>query len=120
MGGEVQFMCHPENGFFGRFDGGVLHLHGNGRHLLEAVCSLEGLKAIYFGEDRGFPLAVDILDELRRRAGDMPLVVTVDFGTFAAKLERCKLPGGVLYQVQEAPDVEAANRCMEQVRACRV
>jgi hypothetical protein len=25
-----------------RFDGGVFHLHGNGRHLLEAVCSLPG------------------------------------------------------------------------------
>ena len=109
----------PVERIFSRFDGGVTHLLGNGRHLLEAVCTLEGLQAIYFGEDRGFPLSVEILGELRDRAGDTPLVVTVDFATFSEKLARHQLAGGILYHVSGAPDADAANRCMEQVRAYR-
>ena len=109
----------PAERIFGHFDGGVLHIHGNGRHLLEAVCSLKGLKAIFLGDDRGFPRAFDILDELRARTGDTPLVVEVDFASFAAKLDAHELPGGVFYQVQGVPDVETANRCMGKVRAYR-
>ena len=110
----------PVERIFARFDGGVLHLHGNGRHLLEAVCAVPGLRAVYFGEDRGFAPSIEILDQLRQRAGDMPLVAGVDFATFAEKLTKHQLPGGVLYRVEEAPDVDAANRCMEEVRAYRV
>ena len=103
-----------------RFDGGVLHLHGNGRHLLEAVCSLGGLKAIYLGDDKGFPPAFEILDALRVRAGDMPLIVSVDFKNFVEKLNHHELSGGVFYQVKGAPEIDVANRCMEQVRSYRV
>lgn len=110
----------PVQRIFDRFDGGVLHLHGNGRHLLEAVCSLKGLKAIFLGDDRGYPPAIDVLDELRTRAGDVPLVVQVDFASFAEKLDRQALLGGVFYQVQGAPHADAANRCMEKVRPYRV
>jgi hypothetical protein len=102
------------------FDGGVLHLHGNGRHLLDAVCSIKGLKAIFLGDDEGFPPAFDVLDELRTRAADMPLVVQVDFDAFTQKLRQQKLAGGVFYQVKGGPDVDTANRCMEKVRTYRV
>jgi hypothetical protein len=105
---------------FGSFDGGVLHLHGNGRHLLEAVCTIRGLKAIWMGDDRGYPPAFDILDDLRRRAGDLPLVVQTDFAEFIEKLNHHALTGGVLYHVTGAPDAATANRCMEKVRAYRV
>jgi hypothetical protein len=110
----------PVERIFDQFDGGVLHLHGNGRHLLEAVCSLRGLKAIYLGDDKGFPTAFDILDALKTRAGDMPLIVQVDFKHFVEKLHQHKLSGGVFYRVEEAPEIDAANRCMEKVRAYRV
>lgn len=110
----------PVERILSRFDGGVLHLHGNGRHLLEAACSLRGLKAIYLADDRGFPLAVDIVQELRARAGDMPLVVRAGYDDFAAKLDRHELAGGVFYQVSNAPGADAANRCMEKVRAYKV
>ena len=110
----------PAERIFARFDGGVLHLHGNGRHLLKAASSLSGLKAIYLADDRGFPLAVDILDQAKERAGDLPLVVRVEFGDFAARLQRHQLVGGVFYQVRGAPDVATANQCAEQVRAYRV
>ena len=109
----------PVQHMFDAFDGGVLHLHGNGRHLLEAVSSLRGLKAIYFGDDKGFPPAFQVLSEIRARAGDLPLVVSVPFEAFQTALDEHRLVGGVLYQVQDVPDAEAANRCMGKVRSYR-
>lgn len=109
----------PIERMLARYDGGVFHLHGNGRHLLEAVCSLAGAKAIRMGDDKGFPLAFDILDQLRARAGDMPLVVEVAFPQFVEKLDRHELPCGVLYKVSKTPDLDTANRTMDRVRAYR-
>jgi hypothetical protein len=106
----------PVQRIFDQFDGGVLHIHGNGRHLLEVASSLKNLKAIYMGDDKGFPPAFDILPELRERAGDLPLVVQVDFSIFIQHLKEHTLCGGVFYQVKNAPDIESANRCMEKVR----
>jgi hypothetical protein len=110
----------PVQRMFDQFDGGVLHIHGNGRHLLEAACSLKGLKAIFLGDDKGFPLAFDILSELRKRTDTLPLVVQVDFPAFIEHLEKHTLCGGVLYQVKDAPDIKSSNRCMEKVRAYRI
>jgi len=109
----------PVQRIFDHFDGGVLHLHGNGRHLLEAVCSLNGLKAVFLGDDRGFPPAVEVLSELKARAADVPLVVQIDFDAFTKQLNRHELTGGVFYQVNAVPDAAAANRCMQRVRAYR-
>jgi len=115
-----QWGREPVERILGRFEGGVLHLHGNGRHLLQSVRSIKGLKAIFLGDDRGFPPAFEVLDDLRARAGDVPLVLQVAFDAFAEKLRQHRLTGGVFYRVQSVPHVEAANRCMEQVRAYRV
>lgn len=101
------------------FDGGVTHIHGNGRHLMEAVCSMKGLKAVMLGDDKGFPPAIEVLDKLKTRAGDMPLTVNVQFRDFAERIGRHSLAGGVLYQVHGAPGVDEVNRCMEKVRAYR-
>lgn len=109
----------PIEKILGHFDGGVVHIHGNGRHLLEAVCTLRGLKAMFLGDDRGFPLAFDILKELRARTGDLPLVVQTDYGRFIDALDAAGLSGGVFYQVSNVPDVDTANRLMERVRAVR-
>ena len=105
---------------FAQFDGGTLHIHGNGRHLLQAVCSLKGLKAIWLGDDIGFPLAFDVLHELKVITGDMPLIVTVECNNFVGKLHSHQLPGGVFYQVTDTPDADTANRLMDEVRAYRV
>jgi len=110
----------PVQRIFDHFDGGVLHLHGNGRHLLEAVCSLRGLKAIFLGDDRGFPPAWEVLSELRARAAGIPLVVQTHFAAFVEKLRRRELSGGVFYQARGVPDADSAKRCMEEVRAYRV
>lgn len=109
----------PAERIFREFDGGVVHIHGNGRHLLEAVAGFEGLKAIFLGDDRGFAKAFDVLGEIQQRTGDMPLVVQTPYERFAGCLDRHELPGGVLYKVSGVPDVDEANRLMERVRAYR-
>ena len=101
---------------FARFDGGVIHIHGNGRHLLPAASTLEGLKAIYLGDDKGFPPAFEVLAELRDKAGAVPLVAGVAYPQFREALAAGTLTGGVLYRVSGVPDVAAANRCMARVR----
>jgi hypothetical protein len=110
----------PVERILDRFDGGVLHLHGNGRHLLEAVCSLKGVKAVFIGDDKGFPPAFEVLDEFRSRAADMPLVVQLDFADFVERLNQRNLAGGVFYKVRGVPDLDAANRCMDKVRTYHV
>ena len=110
----------PVQRILGRFDGGVAHIHGNGRHLLEAVSTVRGLKAIFMGDDKGFPKAFDVLATLRARAGDVPLVVQVDYQAFQKRLAEHTLPGGILYKVQNVPTVADANRLMEKVRQYKV
>lgn len=100
-----------------RFDGGVMHVHGNGRHLLEAVASVRGLKALFLGDDTGFPTAFDALHEIRARTGDLPLVLAAPYEPFAHRLDQGDLPGGVFYLVSDVPGVDEANRLMEKVRA---
>jgi len=104
---------------FAEFDGGVTHIHGNGRHLLKAVSGVEGLKAILLGDDRGFEPGFDILAETRSKVGDMPLACTAPFDGFKTKIEAGTLPGGVLYLVSNVPDVDTANRLAEKTRAYR-
>lgn len=110
----------PVERIFSQFDGGVLHIHGNGRHLLETVAGFKGLKAIFLGDDRGFPKAFDVLGKIRERTGDLPLVLHVPCEPFAARLDRHDLVGGVLYRVSGVPSVDEANRLMARVREYRV
>ena len=104
---------------FSEFDGGVLHLHSNGRHLLRAVSQLRGLKAIYLLDEKDNPPAFDLLSELKEQAGDVPLVVSVDGHTFEKQLTKHTLPGGVLYVVRSQKSVDEVNRLMELVRNYR-
>jgi hypothetical protein len=107
----------PAERMFSAFDGGVIHIHGNGRHLLKAASTLKGLRAILLGDDKGFPLAYEILDWVKEQTGDVPLMVfDVGFGEFSQALTEHRLPGGVLYHVKDVPDVDSANRCMDLVR----
>jgi len=106
----------PVERILAAFDGGVVHIHGNGRHLLEAVSTLRGLKAVFLADDLHFPQAFTILDELRPKLGNIPVVVNVEFRDFAAALDTHRLRGGILYKVQNVPDVDTANRTMDQVR----
>ncbi len=110
----------PVERMLARYDGGVVHIHGNGRHLLEAVRTITGLRAMFLMDDIGFPLAFEVLGELQARTGDMPLVVKAEYNAFMIRLEQHELCGGVLYQVHGVPSIHVANQCMERVRTYRV
>jgi hypothetical protein len=110
----------PAERILAAFDGGVLHIHGNGRHLLEAVSTMRGLKAVLLADDLHIPSAFSLLGKLRRRLGDLPVVVKAEFPEFVAALATHQLEGGVLFRVQNVPDVDTANRTMDQVRGYRV
>jgi hypothetical protein len=114
-----QWGREPAERIMNTFDGGVIHIHGNGRHLLSAASTLRGLKALLLLDDLGYPAAFDVLAELKAKTGDVPVAVFADFEGFRERLRRRELPGGVLYRVQRVPDVDAANRLMEQVLAYR-
>ena len=110
----------PAERIMNHFDGGVIHLHANGRHLLEAVATLRGLKAMLLADDLGFPPAFDVVDQLKARADDVPVSVFAPYEAFVDRLHRHTLSGGVLYQVQNVPGVDVANQLMDQVRAYRL
>ena len=109
----------PVERLFAEFDGGIIHVHGNGRHLLKAASSIKGLKAIFLGDDTGYPLSFDILDEIRQQVADMPLICIVDFRKFVQNLKEKKLLPTVFYNVLNVPNVNEANRCMDIVRDWR-
>jgi len=115
-----QWGREPIERIFLRFDGGVLHIHGNGRHLLDAVSTLEGLKAISLLDDVGYPPAFEILGHLQPHTGRITLVVNAEYGPFCERMERHELCGNVLYHVSGVPDADAGNRCMQKVRDYRV
>ena len=106
----------PIERIFNCYDGGVVHLHANGRHLINAVKTLKGLKAIRLLEDLGFPAAFDLRHEFKEQVADLPLVMDADFHHFSEALEKHQLPGGILYNVLNVPDQDTANRWMERVR----
>ena len=109
----------PAERIINHFDGGVIHIHANGRHLLEAAATLRGLKAILLGDDLGFPPAFEVVDQLQALVADVPISLSAPYEPFVARLRRHALPGGVLYQVRDVPSVDAANRLMDEVRAYR-
>jgi hypothetical protein len=104
---------------FNHFDGGVLHIHSNGRHLLNAVSRLNGLKAILLLDEKDNPPAFDVLPEMKTLVGEVPLVVSVNEDVFESHLNRNTLPGGVFYWVQSSKSVDEVNRIMERVRKYR-
>jgi hypothetical protein len=110
----------PAQRFIRQFDGAVLHLHANGWHLLEPACTLAGVKAILLINEKDHAPAIEQIKTLRKRAGDMPLSVMVDYGDFIQRLERHELAGGIFYYVSGVPDIDSANRWMEKVRRYRV
>ena len=70
----------------------------------------------------GLPFAFRFLRtrELKRRSGDLPLVVQVSYPDFLAALDAHRLPGGNTYKTLDVPDQTAVNRATDGVRACRV
>ena len=51
------------------------------------------------------------------RSSDLPLSCLVPYDDFLHRLTHHELPGGVMYQVTAVPDIDTANRVMDQVRS---
>ncbi len=106
----------PVERIFDRFDGGIVHLHSNGHHLLEAVSTLRGVRMIALADEPFNPPTWKRLAELSPRRGDVPVYVAIPFGAFVAGLEAGTLTRNVLYNVTDVPDVATANDVMRAVR----
>lgn len=109
----------PVEKIFAQFDGGVTHIHANGRHLLKAASTLKGLKAIYLGDDTGFAPAFEVLPDLKAQVNDTPVACSVSFPDFHRALTQHQLTGGVFYNVTDVPDPDTANKCMDLLRNYR-
>jgi hypothetical protein len=109
----------PVEKIFAQFDGGVIHIHANGRHLLKAASTLKGLKAIYLGDDTGFAPAFEVLPDLKAQVNDTPVVCSVSFPDFDRAIKEHRLTGGVFYNVTDVPDTDTANKCMDLLRNYR-
>ncbi len=110
----------PVERIFDRFDGGVIHIHSNGHHLLRSISKIRGLKAIYLEDDLEDSSVFEKLENIKKTTEDIPLIVEVDFYDFNRALDANCLQGGVFYYVKNVPDIKSANLCMKRVRACRV
>jgi len=107
----------PVERIFSHFDGGVVHLHSNGRHLLERVSQLKGIKAIRLVDEPGNPSTISQLPTLHPKRSTVPLVVSVPHPTFVSLLNEHKLIGNIFYMVEDVPDSYTANVLMERVRS---
>lgn len=102
------------------FDGGLLHLHSNGRHLLETVSSMPGLQCVMLLDEDWSSRVYDELPEHHQKANGVPLVVMCHWEEFLRDLNAHALLGNVFYRVSGCPSADEANRAMEKVRAYRV
>ena len=98
------------------FGGGLLHIHSNGRHLIEHVNSLRGLVCIYLLNEDWSIRAYDELDRMKSLAGDVPILIDCRADEFERDMDAGKLPGNVLYKVTNLPSTNEANRLMGKVR----
>jgi len=115
-----QFGKKPLADLIDYYDGVMMHIHSNGLHLLEDVCSIKNVKCIQLGDDAKAGFAMyERMDELDIRRGDVPLIISIPAEVFVNRLETKKLHGNVLYLVSNAPDVYESNKIMEKVRAYR-
>jgi len=109
----------PIQKVFDFFDGGIVHLHSNGHHLLENIISLNRLKCIvFYDEDFGTPTYMK-LNSLSSKSGGIPMVIPIPYEVFVDKLVKKELPTNILYDVKGAPDVKTSNEVMDEVKNYR-
>jgi hypothetical protein len=112
--------CEPLERMFCRFDGGTIHLHGNGRHLLERAAKIDGLKLITLGDDAGLPPYYTILDDIAVQRGSVPVQLGIPCDVFAERLARNTLPGNTLYNVWDVPDLNTGCELIDKIKKYRV
>lgn len=105
---------------FDCFDGGVIHLHSNGHHLLESAARLKGLKCIYLLDEQFTDPIYTKMDKLVDKRNNIPLVINIPFEVFTEKLLKKELPSNIFYIVTGVSDVKNANLVMKDVKSYRV
>lgn len=111
--GQVQKM-------FDSFDGGVIHLHSNGHHLLESAAQLKGLKSIYLLDEKFTAPIYTRFDKLLDKRGDVPMVISIPYEIFIDRLLKKDLPSNMLYIVTGVGDVKTANLLMKDVKKYKI
>lgn len=101
---------------FDHFDGGIIHLHTNGHHLLPVIYKLRGLKCIVFLDEDFAAPCYRKLNELAALCGPVPMALRIPYEVFTAKLDSGELPPNTFYEVTGVPDLGTANRLMVEVR----
>lgn len=97
------------------YDGGRLHIHGNGRHLCRLVSRIGRLTSCSMGDDVGYVKAHTIADQLKDDMHPIPISVSIPIEAFSKRLKDRSLPAGVCYSVTGAGSVDEANDIMQRV-----
>ncbi len=111
-----QWGKEPVARILSHFDGGFIHLHSNGRHLLKSVASIPKIKGIYLLDEPGYPPAIEDLAKLDQMRGSVPLIINVSYPTFAEYLKKHQFITNVFYIVDDVPSISVANHLMGKVR----
>jgi hypothetical protein len=98
--------------------GGNLHIHQNGRHIIEEIAEIPGWREVRFTDGGNWEKTFDLRWEMRRRMKDIPIVIRCEEQEFLQALASRDLPGNTRY-VLSTRSLEHAKRLMDQVRAYR-
>jgi hypothetical protein len=72
------------------------------------------------GDDKPFPPAYEVVDELAAKKGNIPISVSIPYDIFTDRLSKKTLPGNIIYFVWGVPDTETGNRLMDEVKNYRI
>ncbi|MAE60225.1 MAG: hypothetical protein CMJ49_02595 [Planctomycetaceae bacterium] len=116
----AQFGLHYQQQLIDHFGGANLHVHGNGRQLLDQLAKLRGTVVALIADDGADIAALDDLEAVKRRLGAITPVVSCTRDPFVRRLREKSLVGGVFYRVEGLKNIEQANRLMDSVRSYTV
>ena len=105
---------------FRNFDGGVIHIHSNGHHLIESASGIKRLKCIYMIDEQFNTPVCQKLNDIVYKRGSIPLVVNIPSEVFEEKLLKKELPANIFYHVNGISDIVTANKLMKEVKSYRV
>jgi hypothetical protein len=105
---------------FSKYDGGTVHIHGNGHHLIEEVSNIEGIKCIHFIDEEFNTPAYKKLYEISEKRSNVPIIISIPYIDFYIMLNEKTLENNILYDVQNVPNIKIANSLMHEVKQYNV
>ena len=110
----------PVQKLFDQYDGGIVHIHSNGHHLIENIVTLKGLKCIALLDEEFNSPVYNKLEQLDFKRGKIPYHISIPYEVFADRLIKKDLPANVFYNVLHVPDARCANKMMSDVRKYKI